>query len=79
MKVQVYKTNGCPWCEKVLKYFEKKGVEVEIKNCSESEEYREELIEKTKQTSVPVIIIDDVTIFGFDKKMLDVALMEVNQ
>lgn len=77
MKVKIYKTNGCPWCEKAIKYLETKGVKLEIKNCSENEEYKKELIEKTKQTSVPVIMIEDVTIIGFDKKMIDTALTEV--
>lgn len=76
MKATLYKTNECPWCMKALRYLESKGADVEIKNCSDNEEYRKELIEHSKQTSVPVTIINDKVIIGFDKKQLDEALKE---
>lgn len=57
IKAIVYKTNNCPWCEKVLNYLHTKGVEVDVRNCTENEEYRTELITKTMQSSVPVIEI----------------------
>lgn len=72
MKVKLYKTNECPWCEKVMKYLEHMGVEYEIKNCSENEVYRDELITLTRQSSVPVVAVDDKFIIGFDKKAIDV-------
>ena len=74
--ITIYKTDGCPWCEKAIKYIQSKGHEVNIVNCStDPEYYRKILIEKTRQSSVPVIEINDVTIIGFDRKMIDVALM----
>lgn len=74
MKVKVYKTNGCPWCEKVIRYLESKGIDIDICNCSESEDFRKELVEKTKQNSVPVIEINGQIVFGFDKHAIDTAL-----
>lgn len=71
MKVKVYKTNGCPWCEKAIKYLKNNEVEIEILNCSENEEYKKELIAKTHQNSVPVIEINNEIIIGFDKKKID--------
>lgn len=78
MKVKVYKTNDCPWCKKVITYLERKGCEIEQLNCSENEEYRKELIEKTKQTSVPVIDIEGEIILGFDRKAIDSKLEVCN-
>lgn len=77
MKVKVYKTNDCPWCKKVINYLEKKGCEIEQLNCSENEDYRKELIDKSKQTSVPVLDIDGTIILGFDKKLIDEKLGDI--
>lgn len=74
MKAKVYKTNGCPWCEKLLKYLDNKGVEVEILNCSENEVYRDELIKRTRQSSVPVLVVGGEFTIGFDKKAIDQLL-----
>lgn len=77
MKVKVYKTNDCPWCKKVINYLEKKGCEIEQLNCSENEEHRKDLIDKSKQTSVPVLDIDGTIILGFDKKLIDEKLGDI--
>lgn len=74
MQVKIYKTNGCPWCEKTIKYLKSRGVEVEILNCSENEVYKYQLIRDSHQTSVPVIVVDDNVIIGFDKKRIDEVL-----
>lgn len=71
MKIKLYKTNDCPWCEKVIKYLDHKGVDFEIKNCSENEVYRDELIKLTRQNSVPVVAFGGKFIIGFDKKAID--------
>lgn len=70
----LYKTNNCPWCEKVIKYLNSKGAEFEIKNCSENEVYRDELIKYTRQSSVPVLRVGGKFIIGFDKKAIDEML-----
>lgn len=74
MIIKLYKTNNCPWCMKVAAYLEKKGVSFESLNCSENEEFKKELVEKTRQVSVPVIDIDGKIIIGFDRRKIDEAL-----
>lgn len=74
MKAKLYKTNGCPWCEKTIKYLVSKGVEVEILNCSEDESIKDEMIKITHQMSVPVTIINDKIILGFNKTEIDEVL-----
>lgn len=78
MKVKLYKTENCPWCVKVLGYLEKKGAEIEIVNCTNNEENRKELIEVSRQTSVPVSVINGKVIIGFDRKAIDEALVNSN-
>lgn len=74
-KIKLYKTTDCPWCRKVLAYLkQKENVEIEELNCSENEEYKNELLEKTKQLSVPVLDIEGKIVYGFDKRAIDFAL-----
>lgn len=78
MTVKLYKTTNCPWCVKVATYLEKKGVQFEPLNCSENEEYKQELVNKSHQTSVPVLDIDGQIIIGFDRPRIDAALEKLN-
>lgn len=73
--IKVYSTDDCPWCVKVKRYLTSKGAEIEEINVTGNEQLRAELIEKSKQTGVPVIDIDGTIIIGFDKKAIDKAIM----
>lgn len=65
--IKVYSVPNCPWCEKVKKYLNSKKVDYEYINIKDDLEAREELIELTNQTSVPVIDIDGNIVIGFEK------------
>ncbi|KEI01232.1 glutaredoxin domain-containing protein [Clostridium botulinum] len=69
--VKVYSIPDCPWCEKVKKYLDSKEVDYEDINVKEDLKGREELIDLTNQTSVPVIDIDGNIIIGFEREKLD--------
>ncbi|CAG7840464.1 glutaredoxin [Clostridium novyi B str. ATCC 27606] len=69
--IKVYSVPNCPWCEKVKKYLNSKKVDYEYINIKDDLEAREELIELTNQTSVPVIYIDGNIVIGFEKDKLD--------
>ncbi|AEB76376.1 glutaredoxin domain-containing protein [Clostridium botulinum] len=69
--VKVYSIPDCPWCEKVKKYLDSKEVDYEDINVKEDLKGREELIDLTNQTSVPIIDIDGNIIIGFEREKLD--------
>ncbi|AYF54615.1 NrdH-redoxin [Clostridium botulinum C] len=69
--IKVYSVPNCPWCEKVKKYLNSKKVDYEYINIKDDLQAREELIELTNQTSVPVIDIDGNIVIGFEKDKLD--------
>ena len=69
--IKVYSVPNCPWCEKVKKYLNSKKVDYEYINIKDDLQAREELIELTNQTSVPVIDIDGSIVIGFEKDKLD--------
>ena len=67
-EVQVYSTTFCPYCVRAKSLLERKGVAyTEINLDSEAPEVKVELMQKTKQRTVPQIFINDQFIGGFDQ------------
>ncbi|MDM8534872.1 glutaredoxin family protein [Clostridiaceae bacterium HSG29] len=73
MKVVVFSSNTCSYCNMAKEYLKEKGVEFEEKNVSEDAEARKELISNGFM-GVPVIYVGDEVIQGFDKNRLDELL-----
>jgi glutaredoxin 3 len=70
MKVRLFSTPICPYCLTLKRFLEEKGIEVEGVDVSSDEKARDEMIEKTKQTTVPVLEINGEYIVGFDRKKI---------
>lgn len=65
-KVQIYTSNTCGYCHMAKDFFEENNIEYTELNVSENVEARKELMKKGYM-SVPVIIIEEEEILGFDK------------
>lgn len=73
--VKVYSIHDCPWCDKVKKYLQSKGVEYEERNVEENEEYAKEALAISGDDIVPVTTIDGKNfVVSFDKVKLDKLL-----
>jgi glutaredoxin 3 len=66
-KVTIYSTNSCHFCHMAKDFFKEKGVEFEDFNVGENLEKRKEMIDKSGQMGVPVVLIKDQVIVGFNK------------
>ena len=67
-KVTIYSTPSCHFCHMAKDFFKEKGVEFEDFDVSVNLDKRKEMLEKSGQMGVPVIIIDDKEIIvGFNK------------
>ena len=76
-KVVVYSTPTCPYCKRVKHYLDQKGISYVEHNVAEDEKAAQEMMRKTKQMGVPVIVIDDDEIVvGFDQTLLDKLLAD---
>jgi glutaredoxin 3 len=75
-KVIVYSTSTCPFSKMAKEYLTKKGVSFTEYDIIKDEEASKELLEKLGQTSVPVIIIDDNIVSGFNQELIDKLLAE---
>tara|TARA_Y100000310_G_scaffold320949_1_gene377946 strand:+ start:599 stop:835 length:237 start_codon:yes stop_codon:yes gene_type:complete len=74
--ITVYSRPTCPWCKKLKDWLKKKKVEFEDIDLYETQnaKFRDVMIEKTGQMSVPVTQIGEKIIVGFDEKKLQEAL-----
>lgn len=72
--VTIYTTSTCPFCHKAKEYLTEKNVAFTEINLTERPEEIEALVQKTGATGVPVVLINDETIIGFDKGKIDAAL-----
>lgn len=72
-KVIVYTSNTCPYCTMAKDYLHEKNIEFEEKNVQTNSEARSELMAKG-YTGVPVIVVGNEEIVGFDKDRLDTLL-----
>jgi len=72
-KVIIYSTTYCPYCKRAKALFEQIGADYEEINLEENPELRDELIEKYNWHTVPMIVVGDNFLGGFD----DVAKMHM--
>ncbi len=74
-KVVLYSTPTWPWCTRAKEYLSKKGISYQEFDVAADKAKAKEMIEKSKQMAVPVIIIDDKEILvGFNPSQLDKLL-----
>ena len=70
MKITVYSTPICPWCDRVKEFLRENDIEFEEVNVAQDQEKAQEMIQKSGQTGVPVIDIDGQIVIGFDEAKL---------
>lgn len=77
-KVEIYSTESCHFCHMAKEFFAANNIPFTNYNVGTGLDKRKEMVEKSGQLGVPVIVIDgkDV-IVGFDQsrisKLLDIA------
>lgn len=71
--ITIYTSTTCSFCHMAKDYLDGKNIKYTEKNISEDKDARMEMM-KMGFTGVPVIIIGDEKILGFDKAKIDAAL-----
>jgi glutaredoxin-like YruB-family protein len=69
-KVTIYTTPTCGFCHLAKAYFAENKVAYEEKNVATDLNAREEMVQLTQQTGVPVINIDGSAVVGFDQQRI---------
>ena len=70
-KIIVYSTKNCPYCRMAKAFLDKHGVPYEGIDVGEDSNAAKKMIELSGQRGVPVIIVDDEVIVGFDSQRLN--------
>lgn len=78
MSIKIYSTPTCPYCVQAKEYFKQKNIEFEDIDVSQDQKAAEEMVEKSGQMGVPVILIDDEVIIGFEKNRIE-KLLKANE
>jgi len=76
-KVKVYSTPTCPWCVKLKDYLKSQNVDFENIDVSADREAAMDMVKKTGQMGVPVALIGEIYIVGFDKARIDEELAKL--
>ncbi len=70
-KVEIYSTPSCHFCHMAKEYFKENNVAFTDYNVALDTTKRQEMLEKSGQLGVPVIVINDQDlVIGFDRKTL---------
>lgn len=73
-KIQIYSTPTCHYCHMAKDFFAEKNIAYDDFNVAADLEKRKEMVEKSGQMGVPVILIDGEMIVGFDKSKISKML-----
>jgi len=68
-KVVVYTAEWCPWCHRAMDFLKENGIEFEARDVDEPK-YAQEAIEVSGQNGIPVIVIGNEVVVGFDQMRL---------
>jgi len=69
-KVTIYSTPTCHYCGLAKEYFDEHKIKYESFDVASNMEKRREMMEKSGQLGVPVILIDKEVVVGFDRSRL---------
>jgi len=69
-EVIVYSTPTCPYCVMVKAFLKEKGIDYRDIDAATDEESAREMVEKTGQMGVPVVMIGETVIIGFDQEAI---------
>ena len=69
-KVIIYSTPSCHFCHMAKDFFKEKNIEFQDFDVAGDMAKRKEMIDKSGQMGVPVILIGDKVIVGFNKSKI---------
>lgn len=74
MQVKIYTTPTCPYCKLAKSYMDAQGVAFEEIDVAADSDAAQEMVKVSGQMGVPVIMVDDQVIVGWNKTALEEAL-----
>lgn len=78
-KVTIYSTPTCKYCNKAKDYMKENDIKYKEYDVSSDAEKRKEMIEKSGQMGVPVLLIDDQMMVGFEEDKFEELLEKAEE
>ena len=75
-EVTIYTTSTCPWCHKAKAWFRDKKVRYREIDVTSDRSGLDEMLKISGQTGVPVIVVGDEVIVGFNQNRLQEIFKE---
>ncbi|HEX5447605.1 MAG TPA: glutaredoxin family protein [Candidatus Saccharimonadales bacterium] len=76
--VTIYSAPWCAFCHMAKEYLKSKKVAFKDINVDEDQDAAREMVARTGQAGIPVILVGEATIIGFDRPRIDSALEQYN-
>jgi glutaredoxin-like YruB-family protein len=73
-RIVVFSTPNCPWCTKVKRYLRENKFRFRDVDIAKDEKAAKDVVRRTGQMGVPVVLVNNKPIIGFNKKELDKVL-----
>jgi len=73
-RIVLFTTPSCPWCRAVKIYLRQKGFRFREVDVSKDPDAARDMIRRTGQRGVPVLLIGNRPIVGFDREKIDKLL-----
>lgn len=73
-KVILFTTPTCSFCTAAKRYFREKNIKFTEVDVSKDQKAAQDMVRKTGQMGVPVILINNRPIVGFDKPKINAML-----
>lgn len=73
-KVIIFTTPTCSFCNAAKRYFREKNIKFTEVDVSRDQKAAQELVRRTGQMGVPVILINNRPIVGFDRSKINAML-----
>ncbi len=70
-RIVVFSTPNCGWCRKLKNYLREKGFRFKDVDVSKDQKAAQDVVRKTGQMGVPVTLINNRPIVGFNKNEID--------
>lgn len=71
MQVKIYTTPGCSYCTAAKRFFQEKGIKYTEYNVARDQNKAREMLDRSRQTGVPVIEINGKIFSGFNKNLIE--------
>jgi len=73
-KVTIYSTPTCHFCHMAKEFFKEKGIKYSEYDVLADVAKRQEMMDKSGQLGVPVIVIDEKVVVGFNQPQIEELL-----